>query len=502
MDNNSNVANNEAKEIKQDCAVIVNMNGEKVDTTTGEVLNQENNAESTGNKEITAKNDNNKEVTAKENGSKEPEKRPMTESEAREYVVGLGFKHIDVKELYELMQVPSYSRYEFRMAAFIIFWARRHNIEYKFDKKGNIYLTKGTLAEGEYYPCVTSHMDTVQDKAKPYILAGAELPLRTRRCKSTTSDEVRHEIFIDGQGIGADDKLGVFISLQLMKKFDKIKAVFFVEEEVGMLGSKELEPEWFDDVAYVIGWDSPDLLRAAWKCSGTRLFSKDFYVNHLQPVVKRWGFEDKNFRSEPFTDVIQIREKTGIMCMNFGNGGYNAHMSTEYLVIEHVDHACGMGEDIIKSIGNKTQFKSVKKNYTYDRTATGINRPVDTEINDDAELSKIFGEYRYSYGTTNFYGGNTSSSVSTTNRSDGHVNNSTKQNGEESDNTINEEVVKYVVDTYEQYINDIKDKINSESDVIVDSIKDKFREAGIDFSTFDIDIKGSLNKIFEKKISF
>ena len=217
MDNNSNVANNEAKEIKQDCAVIVNMKGVKVDTTTGEVLNQENNAESTGNKEITAKNDNNKEVTAKENGSKESEKRPMTESEAREYVVGLGFKHFDVKELYELMQVPSYSRYEFRMAAFIIFWARRHNIEYKFDKKGNIYLTKGTLAEGEYYPCVTSHMDTVQDKAKPYILAGAELPLRTRRCKSTTSDEVRHEIFIDGQGIGADDKLGVFISLHLIK---------------------------------------------------------------------------------------------------------------------------------------------------------------------------------------------------------------------------------------------------------------------------------------------
>ena len=295
MNNSNEVKATEAKETKNTTVV----NGETVDTATGEVLNQK-----TENKEE----------------KKESEKRVMTESEAREYIASLPFKHLDVKELYETMQVPSCSRYEFRMAAFVMMWARKNGIDYEFDKKGNVYLTKGKLAEGEFYPCVTAHMDTVQDKAKPYALAGAELPLRTRRVKSTTSDEVRHEIFIDGQGIGADDKLGVYISLQLMKKFDKIKAVFFVEEEIGMMGSKELVKDFFKDVAYVIGWDSPDIIRGAWNCSGTQLFSKDFYENHLRDIIKDWGFKGSDLHREPFTDVIQIREKTGITCINFGNG--------------------------------------------------------------------------------------------------------------------------------------------------------------------------------------
>lgn len=465
---------NNSKDVKAESQEknVATVNGEKVDTTTGEVLNQknENKAEEKKTAETT-------------------EKRPMTETEAREYIASLPYKHIDVKELYEVMQVPSCSRYEFRMAAYIILWARRNGVDYKFDKKGNIYLTKGKLAEGEFYPCVTSHMDTVQDKAKPFALAGAELPLRTRRVKSTTTDEVRHEIFIDGQGIGADDKLGVYISLQIVKNVDKCKAAFFVEEEIGMQGSKELDKEFFNDVAYVIGWDSPDLLRAAWKCSGTQLFTAEFYKNHLRPVVSKWGFTDKCFHSEPFTDVIQIREKTGVMCMNFGNGGYQAHCATEYLVIEHVDHALGMGLDIVNTIGNKEQFKFTK---TYTRTASGVS-----SYDDERECEKLFGTY-----TTGGYSGvgggttRTSGGATSTNRSDGNVN--TKP----ADDAINDETVKYIIDTYDDYVNGIKVEIDKKCDVIEDIIKDKFREAGIDYNTFGVNIKEQFAEIFSKEIKF
>jgi len=464
--NNSqkNTANAENKDVK-------NINGDTVDTATGEILNGQNE---------------NKETAVK---------HPTTESEAREYIASLPYKHINVKELYETMQVPSCSKYEFRMASYIMLWARRNNIKYDFDKKGNLYLTKGELAEGEFYPCVTSHMDTVQDKAKPYALAGAELPLRTRRIQNTNSDTYRHEIFIDGQGIGADDKLGVYISLQLMSRVDKIKAAFFVEEEIGMMGSKELNKDFFNDVAYVIGWDSPDLLRAAWRCSGTQLFTADFYKNHLKPVTDKWGFSDKCFHSEPFTDVVNIVEKTGIVCMNFGNGGYNAHASNEYLIIEHVDHAAGMGLDIINSIGNKEQFKIAKKSYTYDRTSTG---GVAASYEDERECEKLFG-----YVSSNYYGGgnyNTNSGNSSnntgTNRSDGKVEN------KPDENSVNEETIQYMVDTYDDYIKGLKEDIEKKCDTIEDAIKDKFREAGIDFSTFGIDIKKELTSVFSKAITF
>ena len=182
------------------------------------------------------------------------------------------------------------------------------------------------------------------------------------------------------------------------------------------------------------------------------------------------------------------------MCMNFGNGGYNAHSSNEYLVIEHVDHAAGMGLDIINSIGNKEQFKIAKKSYTYDRTNAGeVNRSYD----DERECEKLFGYYNsssYGYGNNNYGGGSTSSS--STNRSDGNV------NSKPSEDSVNEDTIQYMVDTYDEYINSLKEEVEKKCDVIEDIIKDKFREAGIDYSTFGVNIKDELTSVFSKAITF
>ena len=273
-----------------------------------------------------------------------------------------------------------------------------------------------------------------------------------------------------------------------MKKTDKIKAAFFVEEEIGMQGSAELKKEFFDDVAYVIGWDSPDIIRGAWKCSGTQIFSKDFYVKHLRDIIKDWGFKDSDLRSEPFTDVIKIREKTGITCMNFGNGGYQAHSSTEYLVIEHVDHAVGMGIDLITRLGNKTQFKDTK----YTKTTTGVSRVYSDE---DDGLGSIL------HPTTTYSSSTSSSSRSTgtgtvNNRSDGKVNNTVDENA------VNEEAVKYIADTYDEYIKMLKNGVESKCDTLEETLKEKFKEAGIDYTTFGIDIKQMFSEVFSKEINF
>lgn len=422
-----------------------------------------------------------------------PTEKIPTEREIRENLNKIGLKNIDIPFMYEFMSIPSYSRFEFRIATYIILWAKKNGVNYTMDKKGNIYLTKGELSEGEFYPCMTAHMDTVQDKSKPFILAGADLPLKTRVMKSKTSDEFIHEVYINGQGIGADDKTGVFISLSIMSKVDKIKAAFFVEEEIGMKGSEELDPTFFDDVAYVVGWDSPDLNRAAWKCSGTTLFSRDFYENGLKPVVEKWGMTDKSFHSEPFTDVVKIRNKTNVVCSNFGNGGYNAHATNEYIVVEHVDHAIGMGLDIVNTIGNKKRFTIEKSSYS----GYGYNSYSSVDNSDDEKyLSKLFNEFTYSnnyQGST--YNSGTSGKSNTTN-------NTKNDSNANASNGLDEEVFKYMVETYDTYVNGLKEDISKECDVIVDALKDKFNEAGVDFNTFGINIKEALLKVFNKEITF
>lgn len=254
---------------------------------------------------------------------------------------------LDPAFVYDIMSVPSYSGEEYRMVEYIVFWALRHKVRYEFDSFGNIYLTKGELSEGEFYPCVTSHMDTVQSKHCDYINYNVALDLKT-----VLTEDGEHKIYCEGGiGIGADCKGGICISLAIMEKLPKIKACFFLDEERGCVGSRHLDANWFHDVGYVIGYDSPDLYRAAWSCSGVKLFSYDFYQKHMKDVCDKWGLKKGCFFSEPITDVMNIRRDTKVICMNFGNGGYNAHSGTEYSIIEHMDDACGMGIELIESIG-------------------------------------------------------------------------------------------------------------------------------------------------------
>lgn len=397
----------------------------------------------------------------------------------REDDMNLSF--MDKDFIYECMSVPTYSEMEYRMVTFIILWARRNNIKYEFDDFGNIYLTKGKLDSGEFYPCVTSHLDTVQDKQEPYIYASVPLDIKTE-----VTEKKLHKISVDSYGgtpigIGADDKSGICICLSLFKHFDKLKACFFLDEERGCNGSNALDKEWFNDVGYVIGYDSPDLYRAAWSCNGIKLFSYDFYTKYMKDVCDKWGLTKGCFFSEPYTDVKVIREKTNIICMNFGNGGYWAHSSSEYCIIEDMDHACGMGVDLIKSIGctehklECTSQYSYNK-YTYKRNSDGTYKCV---TNDDTELLKDLGDNvrKVTYGYTSYSSGNSSSSTSKT---------VTKKEDE-----LKFETVKYIVDRYESHILGIKDDVSQ-------SIKDICETLGIDFAPFE----KSINENFSNEIKF
>lgn len=265
-------------------------------------------------------------------------------SNIRKHNKKLELKFLKEKFAYRLMSVPSYSGMEDRMIEFIENWAKTNNVECILDKSRNIYLTKGTVGEGEYYPCVTSHLDTVQKGHINYIEKNKLLPLKTRR--SATG---KTALYVQDMGIGADDKCGVLVSLSLFDYSDKMKAAFFVSEEAGCIGSKAMDVSFFENVGYVIGWDSPGLNRNAWACAGQKLFDYKFYEKHIKRVCDAYG--RTLFHSEPSTDVASIRERLDIVCMNFGSGGYRAHSEKEYAVMEDMDVSVEFGKDLITELG-------------------------------------------------------------------------------------------------------------------------------------------------------
>lgn len=409
----------------------------------------------------------NTEVTLVENQSNEASTtNPVLEGNT------LNLKRLNEKFIYELMQVPTASHHEYRMVTFIMIWAKRNGIDYHMDDYGNIYLTKGELAEGEFYPCVTAHLDTVQTKQTLYAKAGAKLDVKTRDGSTTHNNVGKHEIYVDGFGIGGDDKAGVLLGLSMFNYVDKLKACFFLEEETGCQGSQHLDKDWFKNVGYVIGYDSPDLNRAAYRCSGTTLMNKQFFEdNGLAELCKKHGLDD--FRSEPFTDVVQIRQKTEIICMNFGTGYYLCHTDSEYCVIEDMDAALDMGVEIIEKLGNvEYKMRHIGTSYSYnskDADSTYFEGLKPRPVSQYSPSRSYYNDDDYSYNRHSYPSTQTQQPT---------------QQQKPNEDTLNFETVKYITDKYEEYILTIKEEIAA-----------KCKEQDIDFDT-------NFKEIFNKEITF
>ena len=378
------------------------------------------------------------------------------------------FSHINTELVYDVMSQPTCSNNEYRLATFLVLWARSQGISYEFDNYGNVYLTKGKVEKDEYYPCVTAHIDTVQDKQLPYAEVGLPLEIKTR-----ISASGNHEIYCDGFGLGGDDKGGVCLCLSMFSHFDTLKACFFLEEEIGCVGSSHLNTEWFKNVGYVIGYDSPELNRAAWASSGIKLFSAKFFKEHMKDICAKHGLTD--FRSEPITDVREIRKQTDIMCMNFGTGYYNCHMLNEYCVLEEMNTACHMGYDLIMHLG-KNRYELKCTSPSYGSTYADEDEKYLRTLSSTYKAPSTTDTYSYSGGNSSTsYGSGYKSSASTTTKTSTSANETNKSNNKDY---IHVDCVDYIVRRYEERIKFIKE-----------SVKDKLTQE-------------ELEKIFDTTITF
>ena len=249
--------------------------------------------------------------------------------------------------LKEVLSIPTISKDEDLMRDYIIEFAIRNGIEYKVDHKGNVYLTKGSekMTQGEHYPCVVSHIDTVHFNQKELVEKNERLVILEKEDRLTAY----HPITGEETGIGGDDKCGVFVCLSLLDALPVLKAAFFVEEEIGMLGSKEAIPEFFEDVGYAIQFDAPSANWITEICSGVKILDEEF-KKKLTPILKDGGYT--NFSTDPFTDVNQLAQKFDFNCLNLGCGYYQQHSVKEYVVIEEVKKSLEMGKLLIDYLGN------------------------------------------------------------------------------------------------------------------------------------------------------
>ena len=259
---------------------------------------------------------------------------------------------LKLNRLKEVLSIQTHSREEDLMIAYLEDVLTQKGYNHYKDSIGNVYVTKG---EAEFYPCFVSHTDTVHQIN--HNMKVVELEENGKKILTGIDMET-----MKPSGIGGDDKCGVYLCLEMLDKLDNVKAAFFVSEEIGCIGSRQADPEFFKNVGYAIQYDSPKGNSMSMSLMGIDLFGKDTnFGEKVSPLILEHGITD--WARHPYTDIWPLMEKFGFSCLNLAAGYYNYHTSTEYVIVDDVTNAFELGLKLHEELGeNFYERPKEKKN--------------------------------------------------------------------------------------------------------------------------------------------
>ena len=176
---------------------------------------------------------------------------------------------------------------------------------------GKTYINDGFIYHrGQFPVLLVAHLDTVHDTLpKRFVYHNGKLS--------------------SPQGIGGDDRCGVYLILEIIKKYN-CSVLFCEDEEIGGIGaSKFCKSRFADDldVNYIIELDRKGNTDACFYDCDNRDFVD--FIESTDYFTETYG---------TFSDISVIAPHCGISAVNLSCGYYNAHTVSEYVVMRDVDN--------------------------------------------------------------------------------------------------------------------------------------------------------------------
>lgn len=248
--------------------------------------------------------------------------------------------------LKELYGISAQTHQEKDMIAFVSHRLTDLGVSFRIDKAGNIYATKGKATT---FPCIAAHLDEVhqaREKGYEVLLVKDEFIIGFNSGKR------------EFNGIGADDKNGIWVCLKCLEKYDNLKCVFFVGEEQGCIGSRQADMKFFDDCRFVIQCDrkgNSDFISTIY---GDSLCSSRFIED---ASLGQHGYKEANGMQ---TDVKTLRDRgLEISCANISCGYYYPHTPHEMTNIEDLKKCLTLVEHIVENCREVYTHKEVRSQW-------------------------------------------------------------------------------------------------------------------------------------------
>lgn len=183
-------------------------------------------------------------------------------------------------------------------------------------KYKNVVCEDGYLyAKGDVPILLTAHMDTVHKE----------------NCKQIIVEKKDGKTILSSpQGIGGDDRCGIWMIWMILTKTKYRPSVLFCEdEEIGGVGSgKFVDSKYIDElkeVKYMIELDRKGNNDAVYYDCGNEDFAD--YIRETTGYEEAWG---------SFSDISNLSPATDVASVNLSCGYYNAHTLSEYVVYEEM----------------------------------------------------------------------------------------------------------------------------------------------------------------------
>ena len=191
-------------------------------------------------------------------------------------------------------------------------------------------------AEGNAPYMLVAHLDTVH-KELPSII-----------CYSKDGDHM-----MSPQGIGGDDRCGVYIILSLLEKLSfKPYVLFTMDEEIGGLGASAF-------VDYMMAHDIPELKyiveydrKGNEDCVFYRCDNQDFV-----DFVEQFGFKEAY---GTFSDISIIAPEFKVAAVNLSSGYYNPHTEHEYVSFKDMHRIIEQSLEMLQADCSAFEYKEVQ----------------------------------------------------------------------------------------------------------------------------------------------
>lgn len=192
-------------------------------------------------------------------------------------------------------------------------------------------------AKGNIPVMLVAHMDTVHHDPVHHICISKE------------------GMVMSPQGIGGDDRCGVYMITEIIKKLKKKPYVVFTEdEETGGVGARKFVKSDIIssiDINYIIELDRKGKEDAVYYNCNNEDFEK---------WITSFGFKTA---IGSYSDISTIAPALGVAAVNLSSGYYNQHTQHEYISLKTVNRVIGKVTEMISKKSVKYEYVA-KYNYS------------------------------------------------------------------------------------------------------------------------------------------